>query len=197
MATRTYECPYSADRLRDLYYRELYSISEIALLAWDICKWNLIPTRGVVERWFREASISIRNSAEAARIRTRTRGTDVLQRKRRARLIEGSIYLGDASQMHTPEARRAKLRSHARKRKTLLTDVRCPIDGTQFQTYLSRPRIYCCRACANTANKSRDVVIRRCPVCNEIVKIKPSRAQNSDHTYCSRRCSNMGRNVQS
>jgi endogenous inhibitor of DNA gyrase (YacG/DUF329 family) len=66
-----YPCPYSAERLRELYWRESKSLQEIAQEAARTCGWERVPTYPVLLRWLREAGIARRAPSEVARLKAR------------------------------------------------------------------------------------------------------------------------------
>lgn len=65
------DCPYSAARLRELYWREGKSTSEIAALSTPLLGRERPVAPAVVTRWLRAAGVTLRTAAESQRVRAR------------------------------------------------------------------------------------------------------------------------------
>lgn len=72
------ECPYSADKLRELYWVQGLSLAEVASAAAELLSVSSL-TNAVVTRWLREAGLQVRTPEQGQRVRAITHYDDMVE----------------------------------------------------------------------------------------------------------------------
>jgi hypothetical protein len=194
-------CPFSAERLHDLYWREQCTPVEIAQLAQQAAEWQSPPATSTVRQWLLRAGIKLRTQSEAMRLAAKRNPAAFRARAARAADIHarlarwGQCYTGDASQMRTAAAKRKMKAAHAARAMPLETRP-CDLCG---QPITKKPHrfqgefTFCsvaCRLRALALAKRASRVECRCGYCGVEMSLPPSRLKGRAVVYCSRACSN-------
>ena len=84
-------CPYSTARLREMYWREVWTLAEIARHASGVLGFSLPLGHNVAKRWLLEARISIRTAGESLSLRAirNTPGVEILPKLKPGKRCRG------------------------------------------------------------------------------------------------------------
>lgn len=142
-------CPYSAERLREMYWKEGQSISDIGKHAATLMDRDAPVFQKTVTRWMEDAGITIRTLSEAQRVD---------KRKHRARYA--AILSAIPNEVKKPKTTRPPtkqaLKAAAQEKRSRCWETRpCSLPGcsgtsTRRKSEFNSAYAYCCHAHANS-----------------------------------------------
>lgn len=165
-ALRKFPCPFSSERLHELYWKEGKTLLEIAILAQSIEEWEFVPRLSSVHWWLKKVGIKCRNYSENSqlpqRIASSLENLKVAQAKVR-RLASYGLYVGNACNTSALNTRRVQRKSLAARKRRLAEELET-------------------RLCCN-------------PDCNMTLTRRPKQFRGK-FWFCSPRCTTIAYNAQ-
>lgn len=156
-------CPFSKNRLQELYHEEFFSLLEIGRLACNLEGWPTCSDK-TVRRWFLEFGIQIRGRSENTRIVNTRRGKGCILPALSAR--HESLRNGTGQTNYSNLTRRSSITKSAKGRQKRETRTcegpNCQQTITRIPSEFRTVRTFCSKACSNryrgAASKERRVL---------------------------------------
>lgn len=203
-----YPCPFGADRLQELHWREVRTLQEIGILAQRLEGWPKAPSCEIVKRWLKTAGVRNRSLSEvitqrnAEALRT---GTGMYSdqakslsaqksRNRHAPILIGNrvIVLARRGWKHTSQSKKkmAAAQKAVPDRRDSRVTVICALEACakEFKVFPSQKseRQYCCKQ--HSALAKRNHVEVQCTQCSTLLSRPKCRAERSVRHFCNKTC---------
>lgn len=156
----SYQCPFSGNRLHELYWQENMSPQEIANLATVLLESDAPISRAVVGRWLKEQRVEIKSLSEAKRspncLKASMRQIELMHSRVKSLVERGAFHPrnGNAKRLQTKSAIRKMAAS--KRRRVSVTCVRC---GARVERRpceaMDQSKVFCSRRCVCLANNER------------------------------------------